>query len=180
MHMSKQKLYILIINIISTFLGRAALSEELKCMGIYKDVRVVPVEGDLLGAGLTINDEKNIIFSDFSGEEQRYNATEIKIVGQKIWFKYHDSTFNGECINNKIKYTGYDYSKGRQSENLVMKFIRKTDQQLEKEREDNIRKIQYEKELVDAKSKGFNSVEDYRQRKVLEERLIDSGIKLNK
>jgi len=93
---------------------------RFQCWGTYTNIIQAPQSGDPSGMEVVILSRSEIFVIIGEGQMIGTKARNISITGNRITFDYWQNKFSAICVDNGLRYAGFDERTGRPSNNLLL------------------------------------------------------------
>ena len=104
----------------STAAAQAQQQSRFQCWGTYTNIIQAPQSGDPSGMEVIILSRSEIFVIIGEGQIIGTKARNISIIGTRVSFDYWQNKFSAICVDNGLRYAGFDERTGRPSNNLLL------------------------------------------------------------
>lgn len=109
-----------LLALTTTAAAQAQSQPRFQCWGSYTNIFQAPQSGDPSGIEVIILSRSEVFVVLGEGHVIGTKARNISITGNKISFDYWQNKFSAVCIDNGLRYAGFDERTGRTSNNLLL------------------------------------------------------------
>jgi hypothetical protein len=109
-----------LLALTTTATTQAQSQSRFQCWGSYTNIFQAPQSGDPSGIEVFILSRSEVFVVVGEGHIIGTKARNISINGNKISFDYWQNKFSAVCVDNGLRYTGFDERTGRPSNNLLL------------------------------------------------------------
>lgn len=104
----------------TTASAQSQLQSRFQCWGTYTNIFQAPQTGDPSGLEILILSRSEVFIVVGEGHLIGTKARNISIIGNRISFDYWQNKFSAACVENGLRYAGFDERAGKPSNNLLL------------------------------------------------------------